>query len=76
MFVIVGVCWCLEQLLWLGQSFNQPIEQVDFPPSLQQLRFGHDFNQDVERVRWPPGLQVRYGTVLAGVRFDVGITRG
>ena len=46
-------------MIWLGHNFNQPVERVEWPSTLKQLRFGHNFNQDVERVRWPRNLEVR-----------------
>ncbi|CAM9461058.1 unnamed protein product, partial [Ectocarpus fasciculatus] len=38
--------------------FNQPIDQVQWPVSLQRLVFGWSFNQRIEHVSWPDSLQV------------------
>ncbi|CAN0017014.1 unnamed protein product [Scytosiphon promiscuus] len=37
-------------------SFNQPIVEVAWPASLQQLIFGRSFNQTLLGVKWPPSL--------------------
>lgn len=43
----------------LGETskYNQPIENVEWPASLQQLAFGSKFNQPIKWVRWPASLQ-------------------
>ena len=38
-------------------NFNQAIEGVAWPASLQQLTFGNFFNQSIEGVTWPVSLQ-------------------
>ncbi|CAN0605789.1 unnamed protein product, partial [Ectocarpus sp. 12 AP-2014] len=37
--------------------FNQPLELVQWPASLQKITFGEDFNQPIERVKFPASLQ-------------------
>lgn len=54
--------------------FNQPIEAVAWPASLENLTFTFDFNQPIENVRWPAGLSVmRLGSAfnhpVAGVTW-------
>ncbi|CAM9488227.1 unnamed protein product [Ectocarpus sp. 13 AM-2016] len=39
------------------EKFNQAIEGVAWPASLQQLAFGEMFNQPVAGVVWPVSLQ-------------------
>ncbi|CAN0197326.1 unnamed protein product, partial [Ectocarpus sp. 13 AM-2016] len=47
--------------------FNQPLELVQWPASLQKITFGEDFNQPIERgVEWPDSLQ----TLVFGVDFN------
>ena len=38
-------------------SFDQSLEAVAFPESLQTLKFGHAFRQPLERVTLPQGLR-------------------
>ena len=38
-------------------GFNQPIADVAWPTSLQQLSFGHCFNQPIAGSAWPASLQ-------------------
>ncbi|CAM9758939.1 unnamed protein product [Ectocarpus sp. 12 AP-2014] len=38
--------------------FNQPIDMVDWPDSLQTLVFGVSFDQPIERVHFPASLQM------------------
>ncbi|CAN0029213.1 unnamed protein product, partial [Ascophyllum nodosum] len=40
-----------------GFDFNQPVDNVVWPSSLQKLIFGHDFNQPIENVVLPSSLQ-------------------
>ncbi|CAM9464117.1 unnamed protein product [Ectocarpus sp. 13 AM-2016] len=37
--------------------FDQPLELVQWPASLQRITFGADFNQPIERVGFPASLQ-------------------
>ncbi|CAM9176705.1 unnamed protein product [Ectocarpus sp. 8 AP-2014] len=46
--------------------FNQPIDLVKWPASLQDLDFGKRFNQPIEGVCWPSSLRVLY----LGSRFN------
>ncbi|CAM9664373.1 unnamed protein product, partial [Ectocarpus fasciculatus] len=51
----------------LASEFNQPLELVKWPVSLQKISFGKDFNQPIERgVFWPDSLQ----TLVFGVDFN------
>ena len=43
--------------LTFGNSFNQPIEHMKFPDSIETLVFGDSFNQPINKVRWPIGLK-------------------
>lgn len=40
--------------LKFGDSFNQPIDWVSWPASLQKLSFGDHFNWSIAGVAWPP----------------------
>eukprot|EP00435_Cladocopium_sp_Y103_P028425 s2491_g7.t1 len=40
-----------------GRYFNQSLERVTLPSSLQSLSFGYSFNQNLERVTLPSSLQ-------------------
>ena len=40
-----------------GGEFNQSLEGVAWPSSLESLSFGFAFNQCLEGVAWPSGLQ-------------------
>lgn len=53
---IHDVLWpmLLERLVLGG--FNQGIEGVVWPASLQQLSFGATFNQEIAGVVWPASL--------------------
>ena len=53
-------CQCLRYNIIIGcvgRGFNQNLEQVTLPPSLQTLTFGYDFNQSLDHVTLPPILQ-------------------
>ena len=61
------------QQLTLGRDFNQPIDDVVWPPSLQQLTFGHNFNQFVDIVIWPTRFRMlRFGTFLKFQMHPIG----
>lgn len=49
-----------------GSSFNQSLERVDLPMSLESLCFGHRFNQSLEGVRLPVSLK----TLVFGSDFN------
>ncbi|CAM9142532.1 unnamed protein product [Ectocarpus sp. 12 AP-2014] len=49
-----------------SSPFNRPIDQVEWPESLQTLLFGLSFNQPIKAVRWPVCLQ----RLVLGTSFD------
>jgi len=51
--------------LSFGDWFNQSLERVTLPSSLQSLSFGRWFEQSLERVTLPSGLQ-RFGAFCGG----------
>ena len=50
----------------LGKEFNQTLEGVTLPDSLQSLTFGRDFNQSLEHVTLPSSLH----SLTFGYNFD------
>jgi len=42
--------------LELGSKFNQPIQHIHLPASLQVFSFPHAFNQPIEHIKLPPSL--------------------
>ena len=52
----------VSEKLTFGRDFNQSLERVTLPSSLQSLTFGYDFDQSLERVTLPSSLQsLRFG---------------
>ena len=47
----------LQRLEFWRCAFNQSLERVTLPSSLQNLRFGAGFNQSLEGVTLPSSLQ-------------------
>ena len=58
--------WTEPPGLMFGSSFNQSLERVDLPMSLESLCFGHHFNQSLEAVRLPVSLK----TLVFGSDFN------
>jgi len=58
-------------LRYLHLDINQPITEIDWPTSLQQLSFGTWFNQPIAGVMWPASLQ----QLSFGANFNQSITR-
>ena len=54
-----------------GDEFNQSLERVILPSSLQSLAFGDRFNQSLERVTLPSSLQ----SLSFGFEFDQSLKR-
>ncbi|CAM9291836.1 unnamed protein product [Ectocarpus sp. 8 AP-2014] len=55
-----GVVWPtrLETLEFYRHSpFDNPVDLVELPLSLQRLRFGRSFNRPIEQVSWPASLR-------------------
>ena len=59
-----GFYGSIEDVVWPHRlrvlklnSFDQPVGDVSWPPSLQQLILGDDLNQPVAGSSWPPVLQ-------------------
>ena len=48
---------CLSATPFFGIRFNQPVVEVAWPASLQQLSFGDRFHQPIAGVMWPASLQ-------------------
>lgn len=42
--------------MFLGDTFNQPIEDVVWPPALERLSLA-GYNHEIDNVRWPPALK-------------------
>ena len=60
---------------WLD-SFNQSLERVTLPSSLQSLSFGNCFNQSLERVTLPSSLQsLSFGHESSKLDFNQSLER-
>ena len=42
--------------IYYKDVFNDPIEDEEFPDSLEYIEFGKNFNQPIENVKWPKNL--------------------
>ncbi|CAM9525311.1 unnamed protein product [Ectocarpus sp. 4 AP-2014] len=61
-----------------SSPFNRPIDQVEWPDSLQTLLFGLSFNQPIKAVRWPACLQrlvlgTSFNQPIDGVEWPVSL---
>jgi hypothetical protein len=59
--------------LSFGCEFNQSLEGVTLPSSLQTLSFGENFNQSLERVTLPWSLQRFSAFRLDHDRIDISV---
>ena len=62
----------------MGETFNQSLIGVDWPPLLQKLTFRDGFDQPLDGVRFPPGLREihllgKYNRDLRGVIWPKGL---
>ena len=61
-----------------GYKFNQSLQGVTWPASLQTIIFGYEFNQSLQGVTWPASLQtITFGTAfnqtLQGVTWPASL---
>jgi len=60
-----------DKTLYFNEGFNEPINDFNWPNSINEIKFGYHFNQSLENINWPKSINC----IIFGADFNQPIDK-